>query len=147
MEKLLNELLSDVIVESHKMQNYHWYIKGKSFYPMHKQMEEFYHEFIDMSDEIAEVMLMMGYKPVANLKDMLNLAHIKELRSQYIEDRIVYEGLVIDFKYLLHNMKNIKSLADETENDIIVTKIDEFIYMISKHLWMILATSESNSII
>ncbi len=142
MEKLLNELLSDVIVESHKMQNYHWYIKGKSFYPMHKQMEEFYHEFIDMSDEIAEVMLMMGYKPVANLKDMLNLAHIKELRSQYIEDRIVYEGLVIDFKYLLHNMKNIKSLADETENDIVVTKIDEFIYLISKHLWMILQTTE-----
>ena len=142
MEKLLNELLSDVIVESHKMQNYHWYIKGKSFYPMHKQMEELYHEFINMSDEIAEVMLMMGYKPVANLKDMLNLAHIKELRSQYIEDRIVYEGLVIDFKYLLHNMKNIKSLADETENDIVVTKIDEFIFLISKHLWMILQTTE-----
>ena len=142
MEKLLNELLSDVIVESHKMLNYHWYIKGKNFYPMHKQMEEFYHEFINMSDEIAEVMLMMGYNPVANLKDMLNLAHIKELRSQFIEDRIVFEGLVIDFKYLLHNMKNIKSLADETENDIVVTKIDEFIYLISKHLWMILQTTE-----
>lgn len=137
MEKQLNELLSDVIVESHKILNYHWYMKGKNFSSMHKITEELYNYFIKMSDEIGELILMMGYMPVANLKDILYIAHIKELRSQYIEESIIIEGMIIDFKYLLDNMKNIKSLADETENDIVVIKLDEYIYYLSKQFWML----------
>lgn len=28
MEKLLNKLLADLVVEYHKLQSYHWYLKG-----------------------------------------------------------------------------------------------------------------------
>ena len=137
MEKQLNELLADMIVESHKMQNYHWYIKGNNFDSIHLKTEKYYQDFVRMSDEIAKTMLMMGYNPIANLKDILEIAHIKELRSQYIEESIVKEGMLIDFDYLLYNIKNIKSLADETENDLVVPKLDEYIYYINKHIWMI----------
>ena len=30
MEKKLNLLLADLVVEYHKLQNFHWYVKGKS---------------------------------------------------------------------------------------------------------------------
>ena len=55
MEKQLNELLADVVVESHKMLNYHWYVKGINFQTMHLKTEQFYHDFVKMSDEIAEI--------------------------------------------------------------------------------------------
>ena len=142
MEKQLNELLADVIVESHKMLNCHWYNKGENFYAIHLKTEQLYHDFINMSDEIAELMLMMGYMPIANLKECLQIAHIKELRSQYIDENLVNEGMMIDFKYLLDAMINIKSLADETENDIVVIKLDEYIYYLSKQLWILNQSKE-----
>lgn len=137
MEKQLNELLADMTIESHKMLNYHWYAKGMNFYAVHVRTEQFYHDFVKMCDEIAEMMLMMGYKPIANLKEMLDIAHIRELQSSYVEENVINEGIHIDFDYLLYNMKNIKSLADETENDLIVTKLDEYIYYLNKNIWMI----------
>ena len=39
-------------------------------------------------------------------------------------------------------MKNIKSLADETENDIVVIKLDEYIYYLSKQLWILNQSKE-----
>ena len=137
MEKQLNELLADVVVESHKMLNYHWYVKGINFQTMHLKTEQFYHDFVKMSDEIAEIMLMMGYMPVANLKEILSIAHIKELRSQYSEESVINEGILIDFVYLLNNIKNIRSLADETENELVVIKLDEYIYYLNKNIWML----------
>lgn len=137
MEKQLNELLADMTIESHKMLHYHWYVKGINFYNVHVRTEQFYHDFVKMCDEIAEMMLMMGYKPIANLKEMLDITHIKELKFSYIEESVINEGMLIDFDYLLYNMKNIKSLADETERDLIVTKLDEYIYYLNRNIWMI----------
>ena len=62
-----------------------------NFYAMHLKTEQLYHDFINMSDEIAELMLMMGYMPIANLKECLQIAHIKELRSQYIDENFCEE--------------------------------------------------------
>ena len=32
MEKLLNKLLADLVTEYHKLQHFHWYVKGGDFF-------------------------------------------------------------------------------------------------------------------
>ena len=44
MENRLNTLLADMVVVSHKLQSYHWYLKGSHFFDDHAQLECYYDE-------------------------------------------------------------------------------------------------------
>ena len=73
MENKLNKLLANYVVEYHKLQNYHWYIKGKDFFQVHAKLEDIYNGINGAIDELAENILMIGYKPLASLKDFLEV--------------------------------------------------------------------------
>ena len=45
MEKELNALLSDLVVEYHKLQSFHWYLKGSHFFDDHAKLESFYERY------------------------------------------------------------------------------------------------------
>ena len=42
MEIKWNHLLADLIVEYHKLQNFHWYVKSKDFFTVHAKLDEYY---------------------------------------------------------------------------------------------------------
>lgn len=66
MENLINNLniyLSDLNVFYRKLQNYHWNIKGKSFFVVHAKLEEYYNEINEQIDEVAEHILAIGGIP------------------------------------------------------------------------------------
>ena len=54
MEKKLNLLLADLVVEYHKLQNFHWYVKGKSLFTLHGKLEELYNS-VNKSIDIERV--------------------------------------------------------------------------------------------
>ena len=43
MEKKLNALLSDLVVEYHKLQSFHWYLKGSHFFDDHANKRNHLH--------------------------------------------------------------------------------------------------------
>ena len=51
MEQKLNHFLADLAVEYHKLQNFHWYVKGKDFFTVHSKLEEYYDGISDMADD------------------------------------------------------------------------------------------------
>ena len=53
MEKELNKLLADLVVEYHKLQSFHWYLKGYHFFDDHKKFEEYYGDIADAVDGVA----------------------------------------------------------------------------------------------
>ena len=53
METKLNQLLADFVVEYHKLQTFHWYVKGKDFFTVHAKLEEYYHHVKENIDEVA----------------------------------------------------------------------------------------------
>ena len=53
MDKQLNKLLADLVVEYHKLQSYHWYIKGKDFFTVHAKLEELYNGVNKAIDEVV----------------------------------------------------------------------------------------------
>lgn len=137
METKLNQLLSDLVVFYHKLQSYHWYAKGHTFFGTHAKLEEYYNEINGQIDEIAEMLLQEGKKPLSTMEAFLKTAKINEGVSDYIGSKAIYEAVLADYKYLLDSVKAIKASADEASDYLVSYKIDDFIGAYSKNIWML----------
>ena len=96
MENLINNLniyLSDLNVFYRKLQNYHWNIKGKSFFVVHAKLEEYYNEINEQIDEVAEHILAIGGVPLATLKDYLNTTKITEAKNEKVTCEVVFNEI------------------------------------------------------
>lgn len=75
----MNLYLANQEVAYIKLHNLHWYVKGRSFFTLHAKLEELYDRTAEIIDAVAERLLAVGQAPVANMKEALALATIKEL--------------------------------------------------------------------
>ena len=137
MENKLNKLLANYVVEYHKLQNYHWYIKGKDFFQVHAKLEDIYNGINGAIDELAENILMIGYKPLASLKDFLEVADIEEAKMESIKSKHIFKEVLKDFDKLLKDVLEIKKLADEQDFYLISALMDDYVKEFSKNIWMI----------
>ena len=84
MEKKLNALLSDLVVEYHKLQSFHWYLKGSHFFDDHAKLESFYDEIAEAIDAVAEAMLQQKLRPESTLKGFLAKTGIHEAENEEV---------------------------------------------------------------
>lgn len=137
MENKLNKLLADLVVEYHKLQNFHWYVKGKDFFQAHAKLEELYGYINEAIDEVAENILMLEGKPLASIKEFLEASNIKEASRENIKSKYIYKEVLDDFSYLLESVVSLKKDADEKEIYMISALMDDYIKEFSKSIWMI----------
>ena len=137
MEHKLNKLLANFVIEYHKLQNYHWYIKGKDFFQVHAKLEDIYNGINGAIDELAEHILMIGYQPLASLKEFLENADIEEAKMENIKSKHIFKEILSDFSKLQNDVLEIKKMADEKENYLISSLMDDYIKEFSKNIWMI----------
>lgn len=140
MEKIihkLNQFLADLIVFYRKLQNYHWNIQGKDFFVIHAKLEEYYDEINESIDEVAEYILSRDAQPLGTIKDYLNITKITEAENKKIKSEEVLENIAKDYSYLLNYVTTIKKDADNIEDTVTSTLMDEFIADYTKKLWMI----------
>ena len=79
----MNLYLANQEVAYIKLHNLHWYVKGRSFFTLHAKLEELYDRTAEIIDAVAERLLAVGQAPVANMKEALALATIKELAADF----------------------------------------------------------------
>ena len=137
MNQQLNNLLANLVVEYHKLQNFHWYIKGKDFFQVHAKLEDLYNGINGMIDEVAENMLMEGIKPIGSLKEFLEVSSIQEAEAESIKSKTIFKEVLKDFNMILNQVIEIKKLADEESNYLISASMDEYIKQFKKSIWMI----------
>ncbi len=142
MNNLLNNYLADLVVEYHKLQNFHWYVKGKDFFTVHAKLEDLYNAINSAIDEVAENILMIGGEPLASLKDFLANAKIEEAKAEHLKSKDIFKEVQADFEYLLNSSLVIKKAADESNNYIISALMDNYIQNFSKNIWMISQVTE-----
>lgn len=133
----LNHLLANLVVEYHKLQNFHWYIKGSDFFTVHAKLEDYYNDINKAVDEVAESILMLEGKPLASLKDFAANASIKEAEAQFIKSDIILPEVEKDYSLLLAEVIEIKKVADAEENFIISAMMDDYIKNFTKAVWML----------
>ena len=137
MDKKLNELLADLVLETHKLQRFHWYVKGPDFFQAHVQLEEFYDQVGALVDEVAEVMLMCDMKPISTVKEFLDASDIKESKGEFVTSKEAFAEVAKDFEHILEGIKDVKKKAEEDGVDIISIKCDAYIEQFSKAIWML----------
>ncbi|MBD3860154.1 DNA starvation/stationary phase protection protein [Bacillus sp. 28A-2] len=140
-EKLLNVVnkqVADWTVLYVKLHNYHWYVKGKDFFTLHEKFEELYTETATYIDDLAERMLALNGKPVATMKECLEISSIQEAEGNESAEQMV-KNLYDDFSNIAEELKRGMDLAaevgDETTGDMLLAIHQS----IEKHNWMLKA--------
>ncbi|MFR9523192.1 MAG: DNA starvation/stationary phase protection protein [Rikenellaceae bacterium] len=133
----MNLLLSDLIVEYHKLQSFHWYAKGRNFFAVHEKLEEYFKEINMSIDDVAETMLMLELKPVASLKEFLEKTQIKESQDGFMKGHDIYNHVLADFEYFKQLVNIIKKQADDEMIYQVSALMDDLIAQFAKNIWMI----------
>jgi len=132
----LNALLADSIVFAQKLHHYHWRVSGESFYQLHAKFEELYDRFGDLSDELAERILMVGGAPLASLGDALAAAEIAEDGSVPAA-RVMVENVRDDLVMFHAKVRAAGAAADEAGDKGSAGMLDPIGDALEKELWML----------
>ncbi|MRX72399.1 DNA starvation/stationary phase protection protein [Bacillus lacus] len=121
-----------------KLHNYHWFVTGKDFFTLHEKFEELYTEAAVHIDELAERLLALEGKPVATMREILELSSIDEANGQETAEQMV-EQVCSDFTQVAEELKEGMDLAaevgDETTGDMLLAIHQS----LEKHNWMLKA--------
>lgn len=142
MSKELNQELNVQVatwsVMYTKLHNFHWYVKGPSFFTLHVKFEELYNEATLHMDEIAERLLALGGKPVATMKEQLELSVVKEATTKENAEQMV-DAVVKDYNKIMKSLKKGMELAAKDGDDMTEDLFNALHQNLEKHSWMLSA--------
>lgn len=136
--KSLNSQLADWSVLFTKLHNYHWYVKGPEFFTLHVKFEEYYTEAATYIDTIAERILTIEGKPIATLKEFLEVSSIEEASGKEDSKEMV-AILAADFGKVIDKSNETIELAEAASDE---STADMFIGIktsLEQHVWMLKA--------
>ena len=134
----LNQLVASWSVLYTKLHNFHWYVKGPSFFTLHEKFEELYNEASSHLDDIAERILALGGQPVATLKEHLEISEIKEVSGSETAEQMV-KILIQDVEIMMKNLKKGMSEAANENDDMTEDLLNSINQSLEKHVWMLKA--------
>ena len=141
-KKTLNNQLNDLVatwsVLYTKLHNYHWYVSGPSFFTLHAKFEELYNETTLMLDEIAERILALGGKPVATMKEHLELSLIDEASGKESAEEMV-QAVINDFGVIMEALNKAMETAAEQGDDRTEDILNAKFQSLEQHSWMLSA--------
>jgi len=138
LDQQLNELVATWSVLYTKLHNYHWYVSGPSFFTLHTKFEELYNELTLNLDDLAERILSKGGKPVATLKEHLELSIVDEASGKEDAEEMV-AVLIEDFKAVMDTLNSTMELASEAGDDRTEDLLNAQYQSLEKHTWMLSA--------
>ena len=132
-----NAYLSDLVVFYLKLHDLHWNVKGMQFVPVHQYSESRYDDMAEKFDEIAELIIQHGEKPVSSISEYVKNASIKELnKGSYRDEEVI--------KIIAEDMAQLKAVAEAlrlkmAEEDVfdVVAVLEEHIAGYQKELWFL----------
>ncbi|WP_053367511.1 Dps family protein [Bacillus sp. FJAT-27245] len=136
LTNIVNKQVANWSVLFIKLHNYHWYVTGPEFFTLHAKFEELYNEAATHIDELAERLLALGDKPVATMKDCLELASVKEADGGESANEMV-GSIVNDFTTLIGELKEGMELASETGDETTGDMLLAIHASLEKHVWML----------
>ncbi|SES39628.1 Dps family protein [Salipaludibacillus aurantiacus] len=136
-EKVLNRQVANWNVMFVKLHNYHWYVKGPHFFALHEKFEELYNEAAGHIDELAERLLTLKGKPVASMREYLEVSTIEEAEGEKSAEEMV-KALVEDFDRLSAELQSdIETLEEEAGDEATADMLVEIRQSVEKHNWML----------
>lgn len=136
--ELVNKEIANFNVLYTKLHNYHWNVNGPHFFSLHVKLEELYNEVTLNMDELAERLLAIGAKPVATIKEYMELTTIKEATGSEKTETMV-KNIIGDFETLSDEFAEIISIAEENSDEVTGDMLVGMKKSLNKHTWMLRA--------
>ena len=132
----LNKLLSDYHIHYQNLRAMHWLVKGPNFFQLHEAFEKMYDDAAEKIDEIAERVLILGFKPLHKYEQYLSNAEIKELEEVGNEGQLI-ERVKQDLQVLLKQEREVDESASDASDEGTIALMTELIPEQEKLLWML----------
>lgn len=132
----LNILLANYHVYYQNLRNFHWNIKGESFFELHTKFEEFYTEAVENIDEIAERILTLGVRPMSEISEYIKTSKIKEA-GKITDDKKMVAKVVDDMNTLLEIERQVISTAGDANDEGTIDMLTSYISSKEKSIWML----------
>lgn len=136
--KGLSLLLADLQVYYTNLRNFHWNVRGRSFYTMHAKYEELYNDAAEKVDEVAERLLQLGAVPESRFSEYLKISEIKEVDAVE-RGRDARAHLLNWFKVLIAKEREVLSAASNANDEVTVSLMSDYLKGQEKALWMLVA--------
>ena len=133
----MNAYLSNLVVFYLKLHDLHWNVKGMQFVPVHQYSESRYEDMAEKFDEIAELLLQHGEKPVSSIREYLALSSIQELNKGSYRDEEVIKIISEDMACLKGKAEALRLEADAEGLFDIVAVLEDHIAGYNKELWFL----------
>ena len=134
---ILNEYLSNLKVESNNLYNLHFNVVGMSFMGLHKKLQEYYENFNNFYDSIAERIKMLNGYPITSLVKIEVVSTIKSMKSMDFSANQVLSILDNDFSFLTEYTKDLIKVFSDRNDYYTNNLLNDILMYIEKELWMI----------
>lgn len=133
----VNQYLADLSVWNVKLHNLHFNVTGPQFKSIHEYLESIYDEAFEYFDAVAEHVKMQGQFPLVNSAEYAKLTKIEELGQEDIPQAKVIDILLKDFKYMKDQAVAIRAAAEEDDDFLLVSMMEDHVAYYVKQIWFI----------
>lgn len=134
--KSVDTYLANLYVGNVYLHNLHWNVVGPNFKAVHEYLEALYDQNFEYIDEVAELQKMYGSYPVANMKDYLSIATLKEIgKSEDIDQKTALKLATDYVKLMRETALAIRSEADEADHFMLANMMEDHIGEYDKQIW------------
>lgn len=133
----MNSYVANLAVLNIKLHNLHWNVKGLEFMAIHNFTEQLYNDFFIKFDDVAELIKIKGFQPLASMKSYLDAASIEESEAESFSPSDVVDILIGDLKVLNKQAVDIRAVADGEGDFEAVAMFEGHISDIEKNLWFL----------
>lgn len=127
----LNGLLANEYSLFTKTLNYHWNITGKRFHALHTFLGTEYRELLELMDEVAERVRILGHRPLSTVSEMLSVTTLHESPGRVPSADKMLNDLQEDHAEIQKYLKAVLQNEDLFEDD--PSTEDFLIKILQKH--------------
>lgn len=132
-------MLCNYHVYYQNLRNFHWNVKGNSFFELHAKFEELYDEARLNIDEIAERILTLRARPISNMSEYLTESNIKEAGNIESDKEMVKVVINDHFDHLISKLRKAIEAAGEVEDEGTLDILGGYLSGLEKNSWMLAA--------
>jgi starvation-inducible DNA-binding protein len=139
---VLNQILADTMTLRDLYKKHHWQLSGPTFYSLHLLFDKHYEEQVELVDELAERVQMLGGVAVAMADDVAQMSKIDRAPRGREELPVQLSRLLEAHSVLCEETRvaarRTADLEDDGTNDLLVSGVlrtnERQVWFISEHL-------------
>ena len=123
----LNQILADTMTLRDMYKKHHWQVAGKTFYQLHLLFDKHYDEQVELVDQIAERIQLLGGLSLAMAADVAEATNIPRVPKGREEVPVQISRLLTAHEIILQGARasahKAADLGDDGTNDLLVSDV------------------------